>query len=84
MAPPAFGLETTRMDKVLSRRKKGHETYYASTFVIVDPSMWFRQRHPLFRMIEFGKGGVTFVSVTGKRVKIPVDYGFVRTGRLGS
>ncbi len=37
-----------------------------------------------FRMVkdvEFGAGQVTFVSVTGKRVTIPVDYRFLRTGK---
>ena len=30
--------------------------------------------------IEFGAGNVTFVSVTGKRVTVPVNVAFVRTG----
>jgi hypothetical protein len=32
--------------------------------------------------VEFGADGVTFVSVTGKRVTFPVSFEFVRTGRL--
>ncbi|HNY28665.1 MAG TPA: hypothetical protein PLA90_18620 [Candidatus Sumerlaeota bacterium] len=32
--------------------------------------------------VEFGKGEVTFVSVTDKRVTVPVNFEFVRTGQL--
>jgi hypothetical protein len=32
--------------------------------------------------VEFGAGEVTFVSVTGKRVTVPVNFEFARTGRL--
>ena len=32
--------------------------------------------------VEFGDGVVTFVSVTGKRVTVPVNIDFVRTGKL--
>jgi hypothetical protein len=38
-----------------------------------------------FRMVkdvEFGEGEVTFVSVTGKKVTVPVNLEFLRTGRL--
>lgn len=34
------------------------------------------------KTLEFGKGKVTFLSVTGKRVSVPVDYRFVHTGSL--
>lgn len=36
------------------------------------------------RTVSFGDGRVTFVSVTGKRVSVPVDWKFVKSGRLGS
>ena len=32
--------------------------------------------------VEFGAGELTFVSVTGKKVTVPVQFEFVRTGRL--
>jgi hypothetical protein len=32
--------------------------------------------------VEFGDGVVTFVSVTGKKVTVPVNFEFVRTGKL--
>ncbi len=32
--------------------------------------------------VEFGAGEVTFVSVTGKKVTVPVNFEFVRTGKL--
>lgn len=32
--------------------------------------------------VEFGAGEVTFVSVTGKKVTVPVNVEFVRTGKL--
>jgi hypothetical protein len=32
--------------------------------------------------IEFGAGTLTFVSVTDKKVTVPVSYEFVRTGKL--
>lgn len=38
-----------------------------------------------FRMVkdvEFGTGEATFISVTGKRVTVPVNFDFVRTGKL--
>lgn len=38
-----------------------------------------------FRMvkdIEFGSGEVTFVSVTGKKVTVPLNFEFARTGKL--
>jgi len=38
-----------------------------------------------FRMVkdlEFGTNEVTFVSVTGKRMTVPVNFQFVRTGKL--
>lgn len=38
-----------------------------------------------FRMVKtvrFGDGKVTFISVTGKKVTVPVNYEFIRTGRL--
>jgi sucrose-6-phosphate hydrolase SacC (GH32 family) len=31
--------------------------------------------------VEFGAGEVAFVSVTGKKVTVPVNFGFVRTGK---
>lgn len=34
------------------------------------------------RTVEFSKGKVTFVSVTGKRVTVPVRWDFVRNGTL--
>ncbi|OGD20517.1 MAG: hypothetical protein A2W03_02170 [Candidatus Aminicenantes bacterium RBG_16_63_16] len=40
---------------------------------------------PDFRMvkdIELGAGEVTFVSVTGKKVSLPLDFEFARTGKL--
>jgi hypothetical protein len=36
----------------------------------------------MVRDVEFGKGKVVFVSVTGKKVDVPVNYEFARTGRL--
>lgn len=36
------------------------------------------------RTASFGKDQVTFTSITGKQVSIPVDWRFVRSGRLGS
>jgi hypothetical protein len=38
-----------------------------------------------FRMvkdIEFGDGAVTFISVTGKKVTVPLKYEFIRSGNL--
>jgi hypothetical protein len=32
--------------------------------------------------VEFGDGRVTFVSVTGKRVTVPVNVDFIKTGKL--
>lgn len=36
------------------------------------------------RTVTFGDGRVTFVSVTGKRVTVPVDWKFVRSGKMRS
>lgn len=35
------------------------------------------------RTVEFGENRATFVSVTGKRVTVPVNWKFVRTGQIG-
>jgi len=32
--------------------------------------------------VKFGADGITFISITGKNVTVPVNYGFVRTGKL--
>ncbi len=40
---------------------------------------------PDFKMVkdvEFGKDELTFVSVTGKRITVPVRFEFARTGNL--
>jgi len=36
----------------------------------------------MVKNVEFGAGEVTFVSVTGKKVTVPVNFEFVRTGKL--
>jgi hypothetical protein len=36
----------------------------------------------MVKNVEFGAGEVTFVSVTGKKVTVPVNFEFARTGKL--
>jgi len=36
------------------------------------------------RTVEFGKNKATFVSITGKRVTVPVQWEFVQSGKLSS